>query len=177
MLQCVAVCCSVLRSDTYFGLLTLQHQPWCTFKRVAIYCSLLQHAAVCCSEAHTRVIDPATSLNAARSSALQYIAVCCSMLQHVAVRHIHGLLTLQQQAWCTSQYVAMCCSMLQRVAVRHIPGLLTFQHHTMMHVEGLSHHVRQRLFVKTLDRCTNVHVFRLLDRLCAFVRVYVCVCV
>ena len=67
MVQCVAVCCSVLQC-------------------VAACCSLLQCAAVCCS-----VLQCVAACNIRqrhqdhRGSWAQYDTVCCSVLQHVAV--------------------------------------------------------------------------------------------
>ena len=55
MLQCVAVCCSVL-----------QCLAVCCMWGLQIYCGMLQCVAVCCS-------------------VLQCVAVCCSMLQCVAM--------------------------------------------------------------------------------------------
>ena len=70
MLQCVAVCCSVLQcGDIVVSILRI----WCDFIvgvilrwRLCVLCSVLQRVAVCCS-------------------VLQCVAVCCSVLQCVAV--------------------------------------------------------------------------------------------
>ena len=94
MLQCVAVCCSVLHC-------------------VAVCCSVLQCAAVCCS-----VLQCA----AVRCSVLQCVAacslaVCDSVLRCVAVfSNVFALFcsVLQCVAVC---YVAVCYSALQRVCI------------------------------------------------------------
>jgi len=128
VLQCVAVCCNVLK---YFGVCVIhtcdmdrhlqqdRHGP----RRQFLCCSKLQCAAVCCSM-------------------LQCVAVCCSVLQCVVVcfsamqcvsstrvtwtgifsktvtAHVVKSL-LQCIAVCCSvlQLVAVCCSALQCVAV------------------------------------------------------------
>jgi len=64
VLQCVAVCCSVL-----------QRVAVRCSNGYTVCCSVLQCVAVCCS-------------------VLQYVAVCCSVLQRVALRAIQGGLTV-----------------------------------------------------------------------------------
>ena len=103
MLQCVAVCCSVLQCDTVC---------WC--------CSVLQCVAICCNVFLGIRIGSSSMLHGkrnrnkrthgqtgGRSSApvMQRVAECRSVLQCVAVRC---------SAW---QCVAVCCSVLQCVAV------------------------------------------------------------
>ena len=76
MMQCVAVCCSVLQC-------------------VAVCCSVLQCVAVCCSAAHMKVNQNRTPRESAQVCVLQCalqcdavcVAVCCSALQCVAARH------------------------------------------------------------------------------------------
>ena len=71
VMQCVAVCCSVLQCVVIATLLAhlVEHHKK-VLQCVAVYCSVLQCIAVCCSE---------------RSRVLQCVAVCCSVLQCVAV--------------------------------------------------------------------------------------------
>ena len=66
MLQCVAVCCSVLQ-------------------RVVVCCSVLQCVEVCCSVLQ-RVVVCYSLLQcvAVCCSVLQYVTACCSVLQSVA---------------------------------------------------------------------------------------------
>ena len=66
MLQCVAVCCSVLHGLAF-------HE---TGLALAVRCSELQRVAVCCSELQCVAVC---------CSVLQRVAVCCSVLQCVAV--------------------------------------------------------------------------------------------
>ena len=67
MLQCVAVCCSVLQC-------------------VAVRCSALQCVVLCCSMLQcVASCWRRLSLVIACCSVLQCVAVCCSVLQHVAV--------------------------------------------------------------------------------------------
>ena len=91
MLQCVAVCCSVLQC-------------------VAAFCSVLQRFAVWTSEIVEFLAGQAIE------NVLQCVAVCCSVLQCVAV----CCSVLQCVAACCSalQRVAVCCSVLQCTAVR-----------------------------------------------------------
>jgi len=70
VLQCVAVCCSVLQR-----VAVCRSVPWCVavccsvLQCVAVYCSVSQCVAECCSELH-------------------FVIVCGSVLQCVAVCHI-----------------------------------------------------------------------------------------
>ena len=69
VLQCVAACCSVLQCVLQCvvvccGLWKGCHAPFKQVKCVAVCCSVLQCVAICCSM-------------------LQYVAVCCSMLWFV----------------------------------------------------------------------------------------------
>jgi len=95
VLQCVAVCCSVLQWSECFLVLPI----WAiasyvsgrfhvseSFLCVAVCCSVLQRVGACCS-----VLQRAATC----CSVLQCVVVCCSVLQCVAV----------------------CCSVLQCVAV------------------------------------------------------------
>ena len=76
MLQCDAVCCSVLQC-------------------VAVCCSVLQCVAVCCSVSHmyrgeefhqhVRSEDSPSEMN---QSVLQCVAVCCSVLQCLVARTV-----------------------------------------------------------------------------------------
>jgi len=78
-LQCVAVCCSVLRrvylqTDAHFpesqGI--IQIEVCCS----TLLCSVLQCVAVCCSVLQCVAVC---------CSVLQCVAVCCSVLQCAAV--------------------------------------------------------------------------------------------
>ena len=70
MLQCVAMCCSVLGLDVVQGQWSLES----VLQRVAVCCSVLQCVAMCCSK--TRSVE----------SVLQRVALCWGVLQCVAVR-------------------------------------------------------------------------------------------
>ena len=71
MLQCVAVCCSVL-----------QRVAVCcsVLQRVAVSCSELQCVAVCCSVSIPRPVISFMARPSACCSVLQYVAVCCNAL-------------------------------------------------------------------------------------------------
>jgi len=117
MLQCVAVCCSMLQIP--------RPQVCCSvLQYVAVCCSVLQCVAVCCS-----VLQMSTEFEksvsgggggkrklrgskcvAVRCSALQCVAVCCSVLQCVAVCSKY-----QQRLRGTK---VKRCSMLQPIAGR-----------------------------------------------------------
>jgi len=102
VLQCVAVCCSVL----YYVALCCSVLMWGTrgcvagrrrpLQYVAVSCSVVQYvaavlqqccssdAAVCCSRQH--VMRGGTQVFVAvHCIVLQCVAVCCSAVQHVAV--------------------------------------------------------------------------------------------
>jgi len=97
MLQCVAVCCSVLQCilslkadvQTYNDVAKI-------FRCVAVCCSVLQRVAVCCS-------------------VLQCVAVCCSAccLSKLMFRVI---ITVPRFSG-VLQRVVVCCSVLQCFAV------------------------------------------------------------
>jgi len=113
VLQCVAVCCSVL-PDQKFGVATTcthacicsrcVYQEFgvavyvlvlqCVAVRVAVCCSMLQCVAVCCS-------------------VLQCVAVCCSVLSDqkfgVATTCTHACIC-SRCVYRVLQYVAVCCS-------------------------------------------------------------------
>jgi len=107
VLQCVAVCCSVLRcipvSSCSNCNIVKRHLLQC----VAVCCSVLQCVAVCrivlqCLPVPTPTLSHRACV-AVCCSVLQCVAVCCSALQYVSV------LTLA-----TSSLQA-CCSVLQCV--------------------------------------------------------------
>ena len=128
MLQCVAVCCSILQCVPFgrlhtFGRLHIK-------KRLCILAPCTQTAASLFSDfLHTHRGISANFGASARPinhmavlvccSVLQCVAVCCSVLQCVAVSTAykpHGCLgMLQCVAVCCSvlQCVAVCCSVLQ----------------------------------------------------------------
>ena len=93
VLQCVAVCCSIL------------------LQCVTVCCSVLQCVAVCCSVLQVSM----AIIRLLCCSVLQCVAVCYSVLQCVAVR----CSVLQCVAVCCSvlQCVAVCCSVLECVGV------------------------------------------------------------
>jgi len=125
VLQCVAVCCSVLQ-----------------FCRVCLTSATHLFQKFCCSWFWCVAVSysvsgvPDVSYPLIPGSMLQHVAACWSMLQHVAVccsrllcvivyrkpvvsyPHIPDIL-LQHDTVCGSmlQYVAVCCSMLQCVAM------------------------------------------------------------
>jgi len=148
MLQCVAVCCSVLQcvavcfcamyrpTSISWRARHLQHVAgvYIVLQCVAVCCSLLQRVAacyslvqsvtVCCSMMYrsTSIFGRAQRLHNVTGG-----AVCCSVLQCVAV----CCSVLQRVAVCPSvfqsvsvcsnvlQCVAVCCKVSQCVAVRH----------------------------------------------------------
>jgi len=90
LLQCVALCWSVLKcSAVYYGV--LYHDTVCR-KCVAVCCSVLQFVVL--------GVMKCSHTNVERYSELQCVAVCCSALQCVAL--------------CCSvlRCVAMCCNIL-----------------------------------------------------------------
>jgi len=97
VLQCVAVCCSVLQCVA----------PCCTvLHRVALCCTVFRSLIYTLSESNAEIpLQVPNKLH----RVLQCVAVCCSMLQYVA----------ESCAVCCSmlQYVAECVSMVQRVAM------------------------------------------------------------
>ena len=99
VLQCVALCCSVLYEHACRSALV---------PRGCVWCSVMQRVAACCIlRRHTREFSHVQEgfICCSFCSVLQCVAVCCSVLQCVAV--------------CCSvlQCVANCCSVLQSVAV------------------------------------------------------------
>jgi len=132
MLQCVAVCCSVLQCASLLIFLhTLFHISLCYYRPpttspsitrtslwqcVAVCCCVLQCVVVCCS-------------------VLQCVAVCCSVLQCVAV--CHSVL----------QCVAVCCSVL------HYASLLVILHIICTHPFVIVHHLPPpSLFAAVVNR-------------------------
>jgi len=136
MLQCVAVCCSVLQRGSV-------SRVWLVFYQSLGIVRVLQHVAVCCRvlqcvAAWFSLEGVACVVSIARYC--QGVAACCSMLQHVAVCcvspsiQLYNISTFAQEsstkielilegvarvvsiAWCC-QDIAVCCSVLQCVAV------------------------------------------------------------
>ena len=97
VLQCAAVCCSVLQRVLQCVAVCVNSLDPCT--KSTTCCSVLQCVAVCCSVLQCAL----THWTHARR--VPHVAVCCSVLQCVAV--------------CCSvlQCAAVCCSVLQCVAV------------------------------------------------------------
>jgi len=116
VLQCVAVCCSVLRWVTLkLCCSVLQcvvvRMTWQTLLQPLLYFPYPRICvAVCCS---------VLQCVAASCSMLQYVTMCCSVLQCVAVRE--KLQTLLRPLWYLPNLricVAVCYSVLQRVLQR-----------------------------------------------------------
>jgi len=85
VLQCVAVCCSVLQSCVVVSYKTSRLQEFPETIEV-LCCSVLQCVAVCCSVLQcVAVCYCAVYCAAVCCSVLQCVAVCCSVLQCVAV--------------------------------------------------------------------------------------------
>ena len=95
VLQCVAVCCSVLQTK-------IAACRWCHW---LVCCSVLQCVAVCCSVLRcVAVWCSVVQCVAVCCNVLHYVAVCCSVVQCGAV-------------WCSVvQLVAVQCSVLRCVA-------------------------------------------------------------
>jgi len=77
VLQCVAVCCSVLQRVAVYA------------RRVAVCCSVMHCAPVCCSMCQVTRMETRydTHYNQQHSYVLQRVAACCSVLQCVAVSY------------------------------------------------------------------------------------------
>ena len=114
VLQCVAVCCSVLqcvavrciRCRPGCQILSVTYEPrpahdslHCALQCVAVRCSALQCVAVRCSALQCVVV---------RCSTLQYVAVRCSALQCAAVR-CSVLQCAAMRAACKMYVYACCC--------------------------------------------------------------------
>jgi len=129
VLQCVAVCCSVLQSnylrfervsaptnsrechvgpalgsDPCGGLLSRSKG---VMSHTAC-CSVLQRVAVCCTDPHGGLLS--------RSKGVMSHTACCSMLQCVAVTLTVSCCHAPREL-CHEQRIAECCSVLQRDAV------------------------------------------------------------
>ena len=83
MLQCVAVCCSVMqpKEKLFFQVCGA---VWCSID--AVWCSI---GAVCCSVLHCAAANKQAAFQvciAVRCSVLKCAVVCCSVLQCAAAR-------------------------------------------------------------------------------------------
>jgi len=111
VLQCVALCCSVLQRIAVWEVRYRCHDPsGCFGATVAVWCSVLQCVAVCCCVRGTSSVPP--SLDTLCCSVLQSVAACCSGLQ--CARYVFSA-TIPRDV--VLQCVAVCCSVLQCVAV------------------------------------------------------------
>ena len=109
MLQCVAVCCSVLQCVAVCCIVTLclSALPLSSL----LCCSVLQRVAVCCTFK--------SSLGVLHSSPC--VAVCCSVLQCVALQLFSSVLSPRHVLCCSMlQHVAACCSM-SRLSLSALP--------------------------------------------------------
>jgi len=78
VLQCVAVCCSMLQYVVAGCCNVLQIAQRCVYVWRVMWCSMLQCVAVCCCRMLQR--DTALCMSMV-CHVLQYIAECCSVLQ------------------------------------------------------------------------------------------------
>ena len=125
MLQCVAVCCSVLQRvalnilSTITGAHAVENAciVCCSVLQcVAVCCSVLQCVAVCCSACTITGAHTIENAYMMCCSVMQCVAVCCSVLQCVAVCCSTYTITWArtvENVW------IVCCSALQRVAVKY----------------------------------------------------------
>jgi len=81
VLQCVAVCCSVLTAT--ISIKFSRESPIFVLQCVAVCCSVLQCVAVCCSV--LQCVDCHNVNQVVTGIPDLYVAVCCSVLQCVAV--------------------------------------------------------------------------------------------
>jgi len=116
VLQCVAVCCSVLQSKVH-TVSVLTRQETC----MVVCCSVLPCVAVRCSLVQSGAFQGTHSISTQKrrdvyGSVLQSVAVCCRVLSCVAV-------------WCSVlQCVAVRCSALQCVAVCCVSNYAQYQY-------------------------------------------------
>jgi len=149
MLQCVAVCCSVLQCDAVC---------YSVMQCVAVRCSVLQRDAVCCSVLMCVAVCCSVFQCVAVSCSLMQYATCCNMLQHahtdprsvtasMAIKHCNALQftatrynTKETHAdmpppW--SSHTAIHCNPLQHTTThtrRSTQRCRLHGHHTMQHI-------------------------------------------
>jgi len=132
VLQCVAVCCIVLqivrdtlRSSMISSRSEYVPPPSITERvvvHVAVYCSVvLQYVAACCSSSssHRESVPPPSIIvcmvvcvAVCCSVVLQCVAVCCSVLQ---LELFTQRIRASSQHHCVAVCVAVCCVVLQCV--------------------------------------------------------------
>ena len=135
LLQCVALCCSVLQRVTTCYSLSLCASGYCTVLwGVQICCRVMQCASVCCS------VCSVLQCVAVCCSVLQCVAVCCTMLQCVAVELSgRGLYTFR--GWMIHLFTKCGCGSYTFI---HKNTLYTATHcntlqHTATHCNTLQH--------------------------------------
>jgi len=102
VLQCVAVCCSVLHSVAAVlpGCSTAATYVCCiALKYVALRCRVLQSIAECCSVLQCAAVC---------CSVLQCAAVCCSVLLSVHIVMYYDICIVMHYDQSTQQYVLLC---------------------------------------------------------------------
>jgi len=114
VLQCVAVCYSVLQSCC-----KCMHTPAWHHHRSPLRCSVLQRVAVCCSALQSCCHSAHTPALSQEPPVLQCIASCCSVLQCVAAccSYIATPRTFPHCIIVGAHCVAVDCSMLRCIAV------------------------------------------------------------
>jgi len=139
MLQCVAVCCSVLQCAAL--CCSTDNSP--RSLQVSTCCSVLQCVAVCYS---TDSSSPSLQV----SSVLHCVAVCCSALQWVAV----GFPTRFDTATHPNTSVTSCINIDMSMSAGHVrtgnDGLHTLQHTAPYYTHATRHCTILQTRYKTL---------------------------
>jgi len=134
VLQCVAVCCSVLQCVRIFR--GERHFATENFRCVAVYCSMLQYVAGCCRVLQGVAVccrvylffEASNVLRQNTFGVLQRVAACRSVLQCVRCVVVYCIVYLFSEAsgvfrlsavapHCnTLQHTVSCCNILQHLA-------------------------------------------------------------
>ena len=127
MLQCVAVCCSVLQCVAVILRNVKYISQFFSMKHILVCCSVLQCVAVCCSVLQCVAVILRNVNYFSQFFSMKHILMCCSVLQCVAV--------------CCSvlQCVAVCCSDPSKCKICFIVLFICFigsvESRTMFHRE------------------------------------------
>jgi len=134
VLQCVAVCCSVLQCRNHGTLTHMSKVSMLLVMCVAVCCSVLQCVALlCCGVLQYVAVWCSTEMMAHTYTwarwdyhSLQHTATHCNTLQHTAT-HCNTAVRLSFTYACCSvlQCVAVCCGVLQ--CVEHEIGVFLHQ--------------------------------------------------
>jgi len=146
VLQCVAVCCSVLQCVVHIHSLYTRVREPRVLQCVAVCWSVLQCVAVCCSV--LQCVEPPQSPRGEPRAARQPFYIHCNTLQHTCNTHATHCNTLQHTTTthCNNTlqhiyYFIYSATHMQQTCNTHATRCNTLQHTTTTHCNNTLQHI------------------------------------